>query len=120
MPISVKPSPLASQPSRCLVLPYRLAPYLPFSDTSAPLTLVLTSVLVPPIRVVVLLMVSELLSGSFVMMLIVPAMAFAPKRAEPPPRTTSTRSIILAGICSKPYTPANALNMGRLSIRICV
>ena len=51
------------------------------------------------------------------MMLIVPAMAFDPKRAEPPPRSISTRSTMLAGICSKPYTPASELHMGRLSIK---
>ena len=39
----------------------------------------------------------ELRRGSFVMIFTVPAMAEEPKRAEPPPRTTSTRSIILAG-----------------------
>ena len=31
-----------------------------------------------------------------------------------------TRSIILAGICSNPYTPANAEKIGRESINICV
>ena len=46
---------------------------------------------------------AELRKGSLVMMLMVPAMADAPKRAEPPPRITSTRSIMLAGICSSPY-----------------
>ena len=40
-------------------------------------------------------------------------MAEEPNNAEPPPRITSTRSIILAGICSNPYTPAKALNIGR-------
>ena len=52
--------------------------------------------------------------------LIVPAIAEEPNKAEPPPRITSTRSIILAGICSSPYTPERALNTGRESIRICV
>ena len=50
----------------------------------------------------------------------VPAMADEPNRAEPPPRITSTRSIMLAGICSNPYTPVNALKIGRLSTNICV
>ena len=63
---------------------------------------------------------AELRRGSLVMMLMVPAMADAPNRAEPPPRITSTRSIMLAGICSRPYTPASALNTGRESISICV
>ena len=40
--------------------------------------------------------------GSFVITLITPAMADEPKSAEPPPRITSTRSIMLVGICSKP------------------
>ena len=44
----------------------------------------------------------ELRSGSRVMMLIVPPMADEPNSAEPPPRSTSTRSIIDAGICSRP------------------
>ena len=33
--------------------------------------------------------------------------------------TTSTRSIMFTGICSNPYTPLNALMMGRLFINIC-
>ena len=45
---------------------------------------------------------AELPVGSRVMMLIVPAMADDPNSADPPPRTTSTRSIMLAGICSSP------------------
>ena len=53
-----------------------------------------------------------------VMMFTVPAMAEEPNKAEPPPRTTSTRSIILAGICSSPYTPAKEEKMGRESINI--
>ena len=44
----------------------------------------------------------ELRTGSRVMMLTVPAMADEPNSAEPPPRTTSTRSTMLAGICSSP------------------
>ena len=55
---------------------------------------------------------AELRTGSLVMMLMVPAMAEEPNKAEPPPRITSTRSIMLAGICSRPYTPASALKMG--------
>ncbi len=47
-------------------------------------------------------------------------MAEEPNKADPPPRMTSTRSIILAGICSNPYTPERALNTGRESINICV
>ena len=43
-----------------------------------------------------------------------------PNKAEPPPRITSTRSIIFAGICSKPYTPVRALKIGRLSTKIWV
>ena len=62
---------------------------------------------------------NELLTGSFVMMLMVPPTALAPNRAEPPPRTTSTRSIMLTGICSSPYTPPNALMTGRLLMSIC-
>ena len=58
--------------------------------------------------------------GSFVMILIVPAIADEPNSADPPPRITSTRSIIFAGICSSPYTPDKALNMGRESISIWV
>ena len=42
------------------------------------------------------------LFASFVMIFMVPPMADAPKRAEPPPLTTSTLSIISAGICSSP------------------
>ena len=62
----------------------------------------------------------ELRTGSFVMMFTVPAMAEEPNKAEPPPRTTYTRSIILAGICSSPYTPAKEEKMGRESINIWV
>ena len=62
----------------------------------------------------------EFRTGSLVIILMVPAMAEEPNKAEPPPRITSTRSIILAGICSNPYTPAKALNIGRESINICV
>ena len=54
------------------------------------------------------------------MILIVPAMAEEPNNADPPPRMTSTRSIMLAGICSSPYTPERALNTGRESMSICV
>ena len=50
--------------------------------------------------------------GSFVMILMVPPTALAPNKADPPPRTTSTRSIIFTGICSKPYTPDRALTTG--------
>ena len=45
---------------------------------------------------------AELRIGSFVMMLMVPAIAAEPKRADPPPLITSTLSIILAGNCSIP------------------
>ena len=45
---------------------------------------------------------TEFLAGSFVMMLMVPAMAEEPNYADPPPLITSTRSTILAGICSMP------------------
>ena len=71
-------------------------------------------------EVVVCEMLEEFLTGSLVMMLIVPAMAEDPKSAEPPPLITSTLSTMLAGSCSIPYTPASALNIGRESIRICV
>ena len=63
---------------------------------------------------------AEFLTGSFVIMFIVPAMAEDPKSAEPPPLITSTLSTIFAGICSMPYTPARALNTGLESISICV
>jgi len=53
------------------------------------------------------------------MTLIVPPMADDPNSAEPPPRSTSTRSIMLAGICSRPYTPVRAENTGCESTRIC-
>ncbi|CDA48875.1 unknown [Bacteroides stercoris CAG:120] len=53
------------------------------------------------------------------MILIVPPTALAPNSAEPPPRTTSTLSIMFTGICSSPYTPLSALMTGRLFIRIC-
>ena len=56
---------------------------------------------------------------AFVMMLMVPPIADEPYSAEPPPRTTSTRSIMLAGICSNPYTPCRAENTGRESMSIC-
>ena len=58
------------------------------------------------------------LEGPYSQILIVPPTAFAPNRAEPPPRTTSTRSIIFTGICSSPYTPLRALMIGRLFINI--
>ncbi len=63
--------------------------------------------------------VSELRSGSLVMMFTTPPMAFDPNSAEPPPRITSTRSIIATGSCSSPYTAASELNMGAESSRIC-
>ena len=56
----------------------------------------------PSMDVMVWLSSAELRTGSFVMTLIVPPIAEAPYRADPPPRTTSIRSIILEGICSKP------------------
>ena len=59
------------------------------------------------------------LIASFVIMLMVPPIADAPNNAEPPPRTTSTRSIIEDGICSRPYTPASAENTGLESMRTC-
>ena len=62
---------------------------------------------------------SELRRGSLVMMFTTPPMAFDPNRADPPPRITSTRSIIATGSCSKPYTPAREENMGLESSRIC-
>ena len=74
----------------------------------------------PPINVVTFEMAAEFLTGSFVMILIVPATADEPKRAEPPPLMTSTLSTMFAGSCSIPYTPANALKIGRESIRIWV
>ena len=46
-------------------------------------------------------------------------MALLPYIADPPPRITSTRSIIFAGINSSPYTPANPLKTGRELISIC-
>ena len=72
------------------------------------------------IAVVVCDMVAELRTGSFVMMLIVPAMADEPKRADPPPRMTSTLSTMFAGSCSIPYTLARALKIGLESMRIWV
>ena len=73
-----------------------------------------------PIPVIVCDSIPELRIGSLVIILIVPAIADEPNRAEPPPRITSTRSIMLAGICSMPYTPERALNIGRESSKICV
>ena len=73
----------------------------------------------PPIDISEWASSAELRVGSLVMILMVPPMADAPNRADPPPRTTSTRSIMLAGICSKPYTPVSAEKMGRESINIC-
>ena len=73
-----------------------------------------------PIPVMVWDNIPELRIGSLVIILIVPAMADDPNKAEPPPRITSTRSIMLAGICSMPYTPESALKIGRESSRICV
>ena len=49
------------------------------------------------------------------MILIVPAIADEPNSADPPPRITSTRSIIFAGICSSPYTPDKALGYKTIS-----
>ncbi len=62
---------------------------------------------------------AELTIGSLVMILMVPPIADEPKRAEPPPRITSMRSIMFAGICSRPYTPARAENTGLEFINIC-
>jgi hypothetical protein len=81
---------------------------------------VLLSGRLPPIIVNEWAIWAELRIGSFVMILIVPAIADEPNKAEPPPRITSTRSIIFAGICSKPYTPVRALKIGRLSTKIWV
>lgn len=53
------------------------------------------------------------------MMLTTPPIAFAPNNAEPPPRITSTRSIIATGNCSRPYTDASELKIGRLSSSTC-
>jgi len=58
--------------------------------------------LLPPSEVSVCANCAELREGSLVMTLIVPPMADEPYSAEPPPRSTSTRSIMLAGICSSP------------------
>ena len=68
----------------------------------------------------VLAMLTKLRTGSLVMMLTTPAIAFAPYIADPPPRITSMRSIIAAGTCSRPYTEAMLEKTGRLSMRICV
>lgn len=68
---------------------------------------------------VVLPSATELRSGSRVMMFTTPPMALDPKRAEPPPRITSTRSIIDAGKSSSPYMPASELKIGRLSSSTC-
>ena len=57
--------------------------------------------------------------GSLVIIFIVPAIAFEPKRAEAPPFTISILSIILTGICSRPYTPPKDDIMALESIRIC-
>ena len=76
------------------------------------------SVFPPGSTLVVLASEAKLRSGSFVMMFITPPMALDPYRADPPPRITSTRSIMLTGSCSSPYTPARELKTGRLSIRI--
>ena len=56
----------------------------------------------PLIEVVVWETAAELRTGSFVMILMVPAMAEDPKRAEPPPLIISTLSIMFAGNCSIP------------------
>ena len=53
------------------------------------------------------------------MMLTTPPMALAPNRADPPPRITSTRSIMATGSCSSPYTEASELKIGRLSSSTC-
>ena len=69
-------------------------------------------------RVVVWDMLEEFLTGSLVIMFMVPATAEEPNRADPPPLMTSTLSTMFAGSCSMPYTPARALKIGRESISI--
>ena len=59
-------------------------------------TVVLLSGRLPPIIVNEWAIWAELRIGSFVMILIVPAIADEPNKAEPPPRITSTRSIKIA------------------------
>ena len=96
-------------------------PALLLSVTSEAFKVVLLSKAeLPPIEEIVCVSSPELRNGSLVMILMVPAMAEEPNKAEPPPRITSTRSIIFAGICSSPYTPERALKIGRESIKICV
>ena len=99
---------------------YMFGSVLAMTKTDVVLAVVLCIADMPPIAVVVCETDAEFLTGSFVIMLMVPAIADDPKRADPPPRMTSTRSTMFAGSCSIPYTPANALNIGRESIRICV
>ena len=83
-------------------MPKRYTPARRSSDTNDPLSEVLYSA-VPPFNMSVMFdSVSELRSGSLVMMFTTPPMALDPKRAEPPPRMTSTRSIMAVGSCSRP------------------
>ena len=92
---------------------------MPSSLTTETLAVVLFSMPpFPSMDVVVWLTSAELRTGSLVMTLMVPPMADAPYSAEPPPRTTSMRSIMFEGICSKPYMPLSEVKIGRESINI--
>ena len=73
------------------------------SDTiEALMSVVLCKADEPAMEVVTCDIAAEFLTGSLVMMLMVPAIAEEPKRAEPPPRITYTLSTMLAGNCSIP------------------
>ena len=54
------------------------------------------------------------------MMLMVPAMADDPKRAEPPPRINLYPLNHVGRNLFQAYTPDRALKMGRESMSICV
>ena len=89
---------LASHASLLRFIPNRKIPDLLSSETIEALKSTMTSpaglslALTPvPTRLYLAPTLNELLTGSFVMTLIVPAIALPPKRAEPPPRTTSIR-----------------------------
>ena len=77
-------------------------PALLLSETIEAFKVVLMSGVFPPMKVDVFANETELAVGSLVMMLMIPPIALEPKSADPPPRTTSTRSIIFVGICSMP------------------
>ncbi len=100
---SVKASPLRSYPSRERICPYMNMPALLLSvTTEAFIVVLLSSDPEGPVEVSVCDTRAELDTGSLVMMLMVPPTADEPNSADPPPRITSTRSIMLAGMCSSP------------------